>query len=224
MAPPHLTARLVALAHNFMGFFTKFLMDSLTTLTASMTFMGNFPKLKTKAQALLNTMAPTHLMKSLLFSSALALSALMTSPAMAVSVGDKAPALDLPGAQGQIQLDAYKGKTVYLDFWASWCGPCKQSFPWMNEMHKRYRAKGLHIVGVNLDQKPQDAQTFLATNPASFEIAFDPAGQTPRTFGVKGMPTSFLISPEGKVLMVHQGFNEEGRADLEKQIQQALKP
>lgn len=162
-------------------------------------------------------------MQTLLLTTAMAFSGLWLSSALAANVGDQAPGLELPGAKGPILLAAYKGKTVYLDFWASWCGPCKQSFPWMNEMQKRYGAKGLQIVGVNLDQKPEDAKAFLAANPALFDIAFDSSGKTPKTFGVKGMPTSFLISPEGKVLMVHQGFNEEGQAELEKRIQQAIK-
>lgn len=168
-------------------------------------------------------MTHSRFVKSLLLTSAMAFNGLLVSSALAATVGEKAPALDLPGAKGQIQLDAYKGKTVYLDFWASWCGPCKQSFPWMNAMQKRYGAKGLQIVGINLDQKQEDATAFLAANPALFDIAFDPSGKTPKTFGIQGMPTSFLISPEGKVLMVHQGFNEEGQTELEKRIQQAIK-
>lgn len=205
-----------------MGFFTKFPIGRLTTLWASVTFMGNFPKLTTWTQALFTTMTHAKPMKSLLLCTAMALNGLLASAAMATNVGDKAPSLDLPGTSGQVQLEAYKGKTVYLDFWASWCGPCKQSFPWMNAMHKRYRAKGLHIVAVNLDQKPEDAKAFLSGNPALFDIAFDAAGKTPKAFGVKGMPTSFLIGPDGKVLIVHQGFSEEAQAELEKHIQQAI--
>lgn len=145
-----------------------------------------------------------------------------TSPAQAVEVGQPAPSFELPGQQGAIQLAAYKGKTVYLDFWASWCGPCKQSFPWMNDMQKRYGAKGLQVVGVNLDQRTEDARSFLASNPAQFDIAFDNSGATPKQFGVKGMPTSMLIGPDGKVLMVHQGFRAENREALEALIRQAL--
>ena len=153
----------------------------------------------------------------------LALSGLLVCSAHAIEVGQPAPAFDLPGQQGTVQLSAYKGKTVYLDFWASWCGPCKESFPWMNDMQKRYGAKGLRVVGVNLDQKTDDARTFLAANPARFDIAFDNAGQAPKQYGVKGMPTSLLIGPDGKVLMVHQGFKADSREELESQIKQALR-
>ena len=152
----------------------------------------------------------------------LTMTGLLTCSAFALEVGQPAPAFELPGQQGTVQLAAYKGKTVYLDFWASWCGPCKQSFPWMNDMQKKYGAKGLRVVGVNLDQKPEDAKAFLAATPAQFDIAFDSAGQAPKLYGVKGMPTSMLIGPDGKVLMVHQGFKAEGRDELEAQIKQAL--
>jgi cytochrome c biogenesis protein CcmG, thiol:disulfide interchange protein DsbE len=154
---------------------------------------------------------------------AFALSGLLACGAHAVEVGQPAPSFELPGQQGTVQLSSYKGKTVYLDFWASWCGPCKQSFPWMNDMQKKYGAKGLRIVGVNLDQKAEDAKTFLATTPAQFDVAFDSAGQSPKQYGVKGMPTSLLIGPDGKVLMVHQGFKPESREELESQIKQALR-
>ena len=153
----------------------------------------------------------------------LALSGLIACSAQALEVGQPAPAFDLPGQQGTVQLSSYKGKTVYLDFWASWCGPCKESFPWMNDMQKRYGAKGLRVVGVNLDQKTDDARAFLAANPAQFDIAFDNAGQSPKQYGVKGMPTSLLIGPDGKVLMVHQGFKADSRDELESQIKQALR-
>lgn len=143
-------------------------------------------------------------------------------PAQAVEVGQAAPDFDLPGRTSAVKLNDYKGKLVYLDFWASWCGPCKQSFPWMNEMQARYGAKGLRVVSINVDQKPDDAKNFLSTNAARFEVGFDQAGKTPRAYAIKGMPTSVLISAEGKVLMVHSGFKDDQRADLERQIRAAL--
>ena len=167
-------------------------------------------------------MTPSRLLKPLLLASAAGLAALAATSALATDVGQTAPSFELAGQKGPVQLAAYKGKTVYLDFWASWCGPCKQSFPWMNDMQKRYGASGLRVVGVNLDQKSEDAKAFLAANPALFDVAFDPDGKTPKAYGVKGMPTSMLIGADGKVLMVHQGFKDENRDELEKQIKQAV--
>jgi len=147
---------------------------------------------------------------------------LMTSSAMALDKGSAAPVFDLKGVEGNINLAKYQGKLVYLDFWASWCGPCRQSFPWMNELQSKYGAQGLQIIGVNLDQKNEDARQFLTTTPARFLVAFDPAGATPRSYGVKGMPSSVLIGPDGKVIFEHAGFKEADRAALEEKIKSSL--
>ncbi|MFM2275184.1 MAG: hypothetical protein RL211_1056 [Pseudomonadota bacterium] len=152
----------------------------------------------------------------------LILSALFAVSIHAAEVGQAAPDFDLPGAQGAVKLSDYKGKVVYLDFWASWCGPCKQSFPWMNDMQTRYGGKGLNLVAVNVDQKSEDARAFLKDNVAKFTVAFDQAGKTPKAYAIKGMPTSVLIGADGKVLMVHSGFKDEQRGELEKQLKLAL--
>ncbi|GJI91412.1 TlpA family protein disulfide reductase [Duganella hordei] len=144
------------------------------------------------------------------------------SPAFALEKGAAAPQFDLQGLEGAVKLAKLQGKLVYVDFWASWCGPCRQSFPWMNEMQAKYGAKGLQIVGINLDANSADARQFLAATPARFSIAFDPQGATPRNYGIKGMPSSVLIGPDGKVLLEHSGFREADRADLEAKIQTAL--
>ena len=154
--------------------------------------------------------------------SVLLAAALGASSAFALEKGAAAPQFDLQGMGGAVQLAKLTGKVVYVDFWASWCGPCRQSFPWMNEMQAKYGARGLQIVGVNVDAKSEDAKTFLATTPAKFTIAFDPKGATPRQYGIKGMPSSVLIGPDGKVLLEHSGFREADRAELEAKIQSAL--
>jgi cytochrome c biogenesis protein CcmG, thiol:disulfide interchange protein DsbE len=143
--------------------------------------------------------------------------------ASALEVGQQAPDFDLPGKQGNVKLSDYKGKAVYLDFWASWCGPCKQSFPWMNEMHTKYAAQGFAVVGINVDAKQADATGFLEQTPAKFDVVFDSKGTSPRAYGVKGMPSSVLIGPDGKVLAMHAGFKDEERGALEDKIKSALK-
>lgn len=140
----------------------------------------------------------------------------------AIDVGDQAPAISLPTSKGQLDLATLAGKVIYVDFWASWCGPCRNSFPWMNEIQEKYASHGLVIIGVNLDAKQEDAKRFLDKTPARFAIAFDDKGTTPRTYGVKGMPTSVLIDRHGKIISTHLGFNNSHRDDLEKQIRVAL--
>jgi thiol-disulfide isomerase/thioredoxin len=141
--------------------------------------------------------------------------------ALALEPGEPAPVLSLAGSTAQ-QAVPVAGKLTYVDFWASWCGPCRKSFPWMNEMQRKYAAQGLAIVGVNLDQERSDADAFLQKIPAEFPIAFDPSGDAPTRYGVKGMPTSVLVGADGKVLEVHAGFNETDAAALEEMIRSHL--
>jgi thiol-disulfide isomerase/thioredoxin len=140
----------------------------------------------------------------------------------AVSVGQGAPEFDLPGARGAVKLSDLRGKVVYVDFWASWCAPCKQSFPWLNEMQARYGAHGLEIVGINVDARRTDADRFLAQVPARFTLAFDARGDTPGRYAAKGMPTSFLIARDGTIVATHVGFRAEDKSRIEREIRRAL--
>jgi cytochrome c biogenesis protein CcmG/thiol:disulfide interchange protein DsbE len=153
---------------------------------------------------------------------AAAVGVLVGANAWALEPGQPAPALELSGLSSQVSLSKLKGKVVYVDFWASWCGPCKQSFPWLNEMQAKYGAKGFQVIGVNVDAKRGDAETFLASTPAAFQIAFDPQGITPKSYQIKGMPSSVLVGPDGKVLFVHSGFRADERKELESAIVAAL--
>ncbi len=140
----------------------------------------------------------------------------------ALESGSPVPNIELKTANGQIRLDQLRGKVVYVDFWASWCAPCRRSFPWMNDIQSKYAAQGLQVIGINLDANSDDARRFLAATPARFEVAFDPEGGAARRFEVKGMPTSVLIGRDGKVLSQHVGFNDEARDKLEAAMRSAL--
>lgn len=146
----------------------------------------------------------------------------LAGQAAALEPGKPAPSFSLAGPGGTVKLEQFQGKLVYVDFWASWCGPCRQSFPWMNEMQARYGAQGLQVVGINVDARTDDARSFLNATPASFVIAFDPNGTAPRNYGIKGMPSSVLIGPDGKVLYEHSGFRPADRTVLEARIKSAL--
>ena len=141
----------------------------------------------------------------------------------AVGVGESAPALRLATAKGEtLALESLRGQVVYVDFWASWCGPCKRSFPWMNELQQRYGDKGFTIVAVNVDKKGEDAERFLAQTPARFTVVYDAPGATPAAWAVKGMPSSYLIDRSGKVVMVEQGFRDEQKPAVEQRIRDLL--
>jgi thiol-disulfide isomerase/thioredoxin len=154
---------------------------------------------------------------------AAALAVVATGPARAIAVGEPAPEITVVTADGKpVTLAGLKGKTVYVDFWASWCGPCRQSFPFMNAMHEKYGPRGLVIVGVNVDKKRADAEKFLARIPASFMIGYDEMGVTPAAYYVKKMPTSVLIDASGKIAAMHAGFTNESRDEVESRIRAAL--
>ncbi len=152
----------------------------------------------------------------------LAAGSLATRHAWAIEAGQMAPDIDLPGSSLGARLSDLKGRHVYLDFWASWCGPCRLSFPWMADMQRQYGSRGLQVLAINLDAKRADADAFLAKSPAGFALVFDAKGESARRMGVKGMPTSLLIGPDGKVVFVHQGFRLDERAALEAKLVAAL--
>jgi cytochrome c biogenesis protein CcmG/thiol:disulfide interchange protein DsbE len=130
--------------------------------------------------------------------------------------------VDAARADSPLDLQALSGHVVYLDFWASWCKPCRQSFPWMNEMQRELGNEGLVVIAVNVDRARPDAERFLHAHSPRFRIAFDPDGILAERFGVKGMPTSFLLDRDGHVHAEHQGFRLKDRDALQQQIRALL--
>jgi peroxiredoxin len=149
---------------------------------------------------------------------------LSTQAALAVAVGDAVPgcALSPLGESKTSDLSQYHGKVVYVDFWASWCGPCAQSFPFLNELHGQFKDQGLQIVGVNLDENVEEAKDFLAQNPAQFTIVADVSKQCAKDFGVKAMPSSYLIDRNGKIHHVHLGFRPGEAQALRELVEKLL--
>jgi thiol-disulfide isomerase/thioredoxin len=147
---------------------------------------------------------------------------LASASAVAQEVGSRAPMFEVATAAKPVRLGDLKGQVVYVDFWASWCAPCKQSFPFMNEMQAKYGPRGFTVIGVTVDRNRADADKFLAATPAKFTIGYDPEGKVAELYKPKGMPTSFLIGADGKIRSVHVGFKEGDRDALEREIQSAL--
>jgi cytochrome c biogenesis protein CcmG, thiol:disulfide interchange protein DsbE len=133
-----------------------------------------------------------------------------------------APDFTLPTTSVPFSLADYRGKVVLVDFWASWCIPCRQSFPWMGSMIERYSAQGLVIVAINLDKKREAADEFLQTFHPPFIVAFDPAGKTAEAFHVDAMPSSFIVGRTGTIVYSHQGFERTKANTVEDQIKEAL--
>ena len=116
----------------------------------------------------------------------------------------------------------YKGKVVYLDFWASWCAPCRKSFPWMNDLKNKFDNDKFVVVSVNLDADKKLAERFLSQVPANFSITYDPNGDLAGELQLKGMPSSFLINTEGKIVSAHMGFTEKKKLRYEQEIKELL--
>lgn len=121
-----------------------------------------------------------------------------------------------------LDLAAYRGKVVLVDFWASWCVPCRDSFPWLNAMQSKYGDRGLVIIGVNLDHERADAERFLKDFPARFDILYDAAGALATQYDVPGMPSSYVFGPDGKLINKHIGFRVASRDEREAELQRLL--
>ena len=123
---------------------------------------------------------------------------------------------------GALELDRYESQVVVLDFWASWCVPCRRSFPWLNAMHEKYSGQGLVIIGVNVDNDPEAAAAFLSDYPAQFQIHYDTGATLAREYGIQGMPSSVVIGRDGEIKETHIGFKVKRQDEYEAAIRAAL--
>jgi cytochrome c biogenesis protein CcmG/thiol:disulfide interchange protein DsbE len=125
-------------------------------------------------------------------------------------------------AASSLDLTSLGGRVVYVDFWASWCGPCRQSFPWMETLKSTYGAQGLEIITVNLDGDRADADKFLKQFHPTFDVRFDPKGELAEFYKVQGMPSSVLIDRHGVTRFTHVGFRPVDGPLYEAQVRQLL--
>lgn len=151
--------------------------------------------------------------------------ATVAGAASALDVGDKAVDFEAPLLSGKRteKLSALRGKVVYLDFWASWCGPCTQAVPAIEKLRSEFPAEDFQVLAVNVDKSPKKATKFLEKNPIGYPSVSDPRGKLPRQFGLETMPTSYLIDRNGVIRYVHRGFRngdvDEIRAQIRKLVE-----
>lgn len=133
------------------------------------------------------------------------------------------PAIDVPDRAGEkVSLAGLKGKVVLIDFWASWCGPCKQEMPVLEALHNKYAKQGLVIVGVNIDNNPKKMNNFLKATPVSFRLVHDRKLAVASKYEPGTMPSSYFVGRDGTIRYVHEGFRKKDAAELEARVKELI--
>tara|TARA_X000001036_G_scaffold380112_1_gene371324 strand:- start:1725 stop:2222 length:498 start_codon:yes stop_codon:yes gene_type:complete len=148
-------------------------------------------------------------------------------PALSFSaeLGKTAPPFSLKSILGSewVDLDSQSEKILYIDFWASWCGPCKLSFPSMIKLKELFKDESFEIIAISVDADSRAANKFLNSYDINFQVALDPDGAVAEKYALPGMPSSFLLDRDRKVIAAHKGFRESDVAKIKKEIEEALK-
>ncbi len=144
-----------------------------------------------------------------------------TSFAQAAVTGEQIPSCELSSlhTESSINLNKLKGKILYVDFWASWCPSCVKSFSFLNKLKTEFKAQGLEIIAVNLDETIDDAKQFLTQHPAQFTIMADLSKKCARDFDVKAMPSAYLVDGNGIVRHIHLGFRADETDGLKEEVE-----
>ena len=151
---------------------------------------------------------------------------ILLSPLLGFSaeIGGKAPSFSLKDINGNtVTLESLKGKVVFLDFWATWGGPCKEEFPELDALYKKYGKDGFEVVGISVDKTESNVAEFLKKRPVSFTILTNTKGDVAETYGLPGMPTGFIIGKDGVIRYRHAGFSKAFLPVYEKEIVELLK-
>ena len=131
----------------------------------------------------------------------------LSLPALAAPSGSPAPTFTLASNSGaQVSLSQYKGQVVMINFWASWCGPCRQEMPLLESIYKKYKQMGFTLLGVNVEPDTQAANEWLKQTPVSFPILYDKDSKVSKLYDVAGMPSTVLIDRRGNLRMLHRGY------------------
>lgn len=144
-------------------------------------------------------------------------------PSIALEPGDPVPPLVETATATPVDiLPEYKGKVLYIDFWASWCGPCRKSLPALNELYEDLQDQGFEVLAVNLDESAADMERFLERYPVDYRIVPDPKGVNPERYGIPGLPSAYIVDRQGVVQGLHVGFKKNDKERLRVALEQLL--
>lgn len=153
---------------------------------------------------------------------AAALATMVALAATGPKAGDKFPNLAKMDLEGK--LPDTQGKVLMIDFWASWCDPCKRSFPIIKEIHEKYGEKGLVIIAVSEDENRKKMDQFLADHPMPFAVVRDAHATLAEKLNLPGLPTTFFVSPDGKIhSVVSESVGSDFKEKLTAMVEEALK-
>jgi peroxiredoxin len=149
---------------------------------------------------------------------------LVASAGAGVSAADvAAPNVEMRGAKGaRVRLTDFRGKVVLVKLWASWCPDCQAAFPKLDALHREYRARGVEVIAVSLDERQKDAEAFLESRPHELRVMFDPKAKILAAFGASGVPTSYVIDRRGVIRFSHEGYDETTEASYRREIDALL--
>ena len=165
-----------------------------------------------------------HFMNMTRFLLVLLISMWLVAPANAASIQGKAPNFTLKSNSGKnVKLSELRGQVVLLNFWASWCGPCRQEMPLLEKLHKRYSALGFTVLGVNVEEDPRKAKTLLKDISVSFPILFDTSNKVSKQYKVSAMPSTIMIDRDGNMRYLHKGYKPGDEAQYKKWVKQLIR-
>lgn len=150
---------------------------------------------------------------------------LLISPLANSGIADSAaPGFALPDSAGQtVSLEDFQGQVVLINFWASWCGPCRQEMPLLDALHQRYEPLGFTLLGINVEEDSALADKFLSGTPVNFPILYDRENSVSKSYDVIAMPTTIILDRTGKVRFIHHGYEPGYENDYQDQVRSLIR-